>query len=685
MAPLLPQIRVIVDWEDDAFFEPTEGQSTPNLIPTALSLVDVDIALISTATYTHKAEVTDYGIQYQQIVSGTNNFGGIRYGYDGVAGDTIPVLASTTYRVTAWMRGIAGSYGSTPVRFEIRDQSFNSITASSNLTLTASWAKYTATFTTGVGDTHVILSITKNNNVNDITFDVAGLMLTLGSATVDYFNTGGTYSAYEDITRDVMQANWSIDIETKMRIPKEGELSLLLRNDTQKYSPRYLSSPLYGAFKHGLRVRVEAKRDGGAYVVMWAGWVTNFGVKPGNVNYRASITATQGIFNLDAAPLQDNLQEDVTFDEVLPNILMAGWYPAITPYVFVADISRVDDNAWTPDEDDFITTLDTGITEFPLVGDGWSDTDTRATKVLKDMLEVEQGWLYLGRDGRMNFKSRETINWDAAVDHTLDLDTDVNNSDYVFAPGEINSVNLTYYPSGESENQILWQRRGTKLVGPRGEKRVDAKFQYEEGEKKTVKSINPFGSGGDDSTISATIAGGDPYDSRYYSATVELRNGKGVITIYNRGAVDAYFSLTLKGTIEVNADSEQVQVVADNTAKIRDIRINNKLLKDEDMAEDLGNYIISQHSADYDEFRSFTVMSRNATWLDRMLDISMGDVVSLSETQTAVEDKKHLIIGESHEWMPGKIQSTFKTTRVDETAYWILGTSKLSHETVLAY
>jgi len=690
MTPLLPKMRAIVDWNDDAFFEPTDGQSKPNLIPTAISLVDLDIVGVSTGTFTHEAEVTDYGIRYQRVVTGAGVFGGIRYGFDDNIVDDIPVALSTSYRITAWVRGVSGSIATPNMIIQAHKQGTppalgSVIVSSSDLTLTADWQQISASFTTDGSTSYIAIGVIKNDDATDITFDVAGLMLTAGIEAVSYYNSGDTYAAYEDISADVMQATWSVNMNTKTRTPDEGSLSLRLMNDTRKYSPRYASSVLYGAFKHGLRVRVEVKHNSGAWEVMWAGWVIGYGVNPGNVNYQSTIMATQGVFNLDAVPLQDNLQEDVTFDGVLPNILFSGWYPAITPYVFVADISKADEDAWTPDIDDFTTILDTGITEFPLVGDGWVDTDTRGSKVLKDLMEVEQGWLYLGRDGRMNFKSRESVQWNSAADYSIDLDSEATREEYVFAPAEINSVNLTYYPSGESDNQILWTRRGKKFCPARDARRVEAKFQYEEGEKKTVKSINAFGDGGDDSTLSATIEGGGVYDSRYYYATVELRNGKGVIAVYNQGPLDAYFSLTLKGTIEVNADSEQVQVVADNTDDIRDIRINNKLLKDENMATDLGNFIITRHGADYDEFRSLSMMSRDGNWLDRMLNIEIGNIVSLSEAQTVVTDKLHFITGGNFEWLPGQLHSTFQTTRVDETEYWILGTSKLSHETVLAY
>lgn len=681
-----PQIRVIADWNNDAFFEPTFGSEPLNLIPTPLSYASIDAVAASTATFTKSAELTDYGIQKYTVVTGTNTTAGIRWGSDGTTIDDIPISASTTYRVSLWVKGIA-SYSGVSFQLNVHDQSGNFI-AQTFYTLTASWAKQTFTFTTGVGDTYLRIDMLKNTNATNVTFDAAGLMLTTGTTTVNSYNTGQAYSRYEDISADVMDAQWSYRMDTGTHIPREGTLSLVLDNSTRKYSPRYASSVLYGAFRYGLRIRIDVKRTSDStWVTMWCGWITGYDPTPGKTvgNKQARITATQGMFNLDAVPMQDSLQEDVTFDEVLPNILYSGWYPAITPYVFVADVSLADENAWTPDIDDFVTTFDTGITEFPLVGDGWSDTDTYASKALRDLMEVEQGWLYLTRDGRMNFKSRESVMWDAAVDYTVNLNSQARPLKYTFGPGEINSVNLTYFPSGETDNQILWQRRGTKLCRARDSRRVDAKFEYEEGQKITVKSINAFGDGGNDSTLSATIAGGDVYDTRYYYATVDLRNGKGVITIYNQGPVDAFFSITLKGTIEINADSEQIQVTADNAVNLRDVRIRNRLLKDEDMAADLGNYIIARHSDDYDEFESFEVVSRDATWLDRILNIDAGAIVSLSEYQTAVDSKKHLVTGAEHSWRPGELRSTFLTTRVDETEYWILGTSELSHETVMAY
>lgn len=683
-----PNIRVIVDWNDDAFFEPTDGQSLPNLVPTPLSYVDIGTtAHASGSTFTKAAELTDYGVAYYRVVTGTNVFGGMRFGDDGSAVDDIPITASANYRAAVWIRGVS-SYAGVNMAIGIQDQGGAGVGTSSTFTLTADWQRVTVNVAMGVGDTHVKFIVRKDNVATNITFDVTGFMLVAGTTAPTYFNAGDTYSAYEDISTDVLQASWSQRINTKTRIPDEGTLTLTLDNSTRKYTPRYASSVLYGAFKHGLRVRVEVQRiTTGAWVTMWAGWITGYDITPGKTigDKQTTIKATQGMFNLDAVPLQDNLQENVTFDDVLPNILYSGWYPPTDPHVFVLGKSTLGES-WLPAIADFSNILDTGITEFPLVGDGWSDTDTRASKVLKDLMEVEQGWIYLDRNGRMNFFSRERIQWNVTADATVNLDSQAIPGEYAFAPAEINSVNLTYFPSGESTDQILWTRRGTKRVRARDQKRVDAKFEYEEGTKITVKSINAFGDGGTDSTLSATIEGGDVYDSRYYYATVELRNGKGVITIYNQGPVDAYFSITLKGTIEVNANSEQIQVIGDTTDNIRSIPpIKNKLLKDEDMATDLGNYIISQHGSDYDEFRSFDLVSRDSTWLERQLDIYTGAVVSLTEYQTAVSAKKHFVVGAQHTWQPGKLNSTFSTTKVDETEYWILGTSALSHSTVLAY
>lgn len=690
MTTSLPEIRVTVNWADDAFFQKPMATTDPlNILPSPLDMVDIDRAPTGAgASFTESAELTDYGHRKIRCVAGTGVFGGFLFGKSaGGSINTIPVNASTSYRATIWVKGISGSYGTTPIVLEVKDQSSASLGASSNVTLTANWQQVSLSFSTGVGDTHVVFFVIKNNNATNITFDIAGFMLTAGSVTPSVYNTGHVTSRYQDVSADILMATWDSRMNRETFIPDEGQLTLTLDNSDRRYSPRYTSSPLYGYMQHDLRVKVEIKRYGGAWIEMWSGWITGYDIHAGGTrgDFQAILTAAQGMFNLDAVSLVDNVQENVGVQEVIDSVITSGWYPPTTPYVTILGTSRLDVDAWMPDYAEF-RTLDTSITELPLVGDGWTEAETRPTTVLKDLLEVERGWLFFNRSNHLVFKNRQAFIWNTTADETVSLDTQAQGATYRFAPMEINAVTATYYPSGIEENQIVHVSRGTKLVKANNNRRLHAKFQYEEGSKITVKSLNQFGTGSDDSSLTGVDATGNVIDTRFLTGTVEMRNGRGVITAYNSSGVDAYVRLTIKGTIETKADSEEISRFTENTdAKLKNQKLDNRLVKTEEMAVDLADYIITYYGQDFDEFTDMKIEARDATWLDRQLDLEPGLLVALSEYQTGVSGKKQLIVGEEHTWTPGHLITIFQLARIDETDYWILGTSALNEDTRLGY
>ncbi len=685
----LPEIRVIVDWDNNRFFQQAMAATDPlNLIATPLTLVDINLFKHTTnSSYTHEAEITDYGINKQRVITSTDTTGGLDYGYNGTTVSTIPISASTTYTVTMWVKGITNfsGIGMTAEAFDQAGNSAGSIT----FTLTGSWQKVNFTATFGVGDTATRIVIRKTNSAVNVTFDVAGVMITLGTTVPTVYNTGQAINRYEDISEDVISANWDSQIERRTFTPNEGVLNLELDNSARKYSPRYTGSVLYGYMVHGLRVKIEIKRaSNSTWVPMWYGWITGYDVHPGGRrgDLKTSVQASQGLFNLDSSPVSSVVQENITLDTVFRDVLGSHWYPASTPYVFVLDKTTLDENRLN-DPVDLIANAGVGVTTFPLVGADWTDKETPGSKILKDLNEVERGWIYLDRLGRFNFANREHYNKDTAVSSTISLDTQSNRASYVFAPVEINSVNLTYYPDGTQENQIVWQSKGRgTLVNRRRTRTIHAKLEYEEGSKITVKSLNPFGTGGTDSTFSATSSDGAPISAKRYFLTAELKNGEAIITIYSTTFRASYVLITLRGTIETKADNEQIQIATEDTAQdLREININNRLIKDPDDGTDLANHLITLYGDDHDEFSEIEIQARDNTWLDRALDLVPGMLIALSEYQTGVTSKKHLVIGESHVWTPGHLISRFQTSRIDERVYWILGTSALNTDTVLSY
>ena len=685
----LPPIRVKVDWNDNGFLNPAMASTElENLLPTPISLVDVKKVGFSTGTFTTVAEKLDFGLRYWRVITGTGVFGGIRFGVDPdtAAVDSIPVSASTTYRATAWLRGVSG-YSGVNIAFQTHDQGNNFLGGLATVQLTADWVQHTFTFSTGVGDTFIRYQAIKNNDATAVTFDIAGLMLTLGTAASTVYNTGATTDRYEDVTEDVISASWNMGMDKKRLIPTEGDLTLALNNTTRRYSPRYTGSPLFGVLEHGIRVQIEVARSNGVYVVMWTGFIAGYAVHPGGTlgDLQTVITAQQGVFKLDEVTLQDTLKENVTFPTVLESVLTSGWYPASVSHVAVLDKSLLDVDTWLVEFDE-VYNADSGLTTFPLVGDGWSDSNTRPSKVLEQLMEVEQGWLFLQRDGKFWFRNRDHYIFNTAADLTLSLDTQANRARYVYSPLEINAVNITYYPSGVLDDQIVWTSRRAVPAKAKRRFKIRPKFQYEEGAKTTVKSLNAFGIAGNSSTVTAVDAGGNVVSTSLFQAESELKNGKAIVTLYNNAPFQIFFSLQLKGTIEVNVNTEELEIVGENISRDKRVEtINNRLVKDDTMATNLANYIITLKGQAFDEFTGVQIHARDATWTDRMIDTTPGELLSLTEFQTGVTSKKHLIIGEDCTWTPGHLVIEYQLSRIDETEYWILNTSELNQSTYLGY
>jgi hypothetical protein len=688
----LPEIRVKVDWANDAFFQPVMASTDPlNILTDPLYMTTIPktpTPVGGSASYSEMAETTEYGLRKFRVTSGTNAFGGFSFGWNGTTPlAAITVSPSTNYRIAVWVKGVS-NYTSVPVTITVVDEDNATISGTAvSATLSSGWQKITKEITTLSTTTAIRINVIKNNNVTNAVFDAAGFILASGTVMPSVYNTGEAITRYEDITSDVLMAKWETKTDKKTLTPQEGVLTLTLDNTTRKYSPRYTGSSLYGYMAHGLRVQVEIMRVNGTYEVMWVGYVSQYKVSPGGYrgDLQATIEATQGIFNMDRTPLVSTIQENVTLPEVLTESFISGWYPASVSHVTVLDESTLDETTWLADPAELMD-FEAGLIDFPLIGDDWADSDTRFTKVMKGLIEVERGWLFLDRRGKLVFRNQQHYLSTTSADHTVSIDTQANLADYTYSPVEINTVNITYYPSGESTDQIIWSTRRGVRMRPRGRGKIRPKFTYEEGEKKTVKSLNPFGAGGTDSNISAVDDNGNAIESRYITAEAELVNGGAIIGLRNFTGKSIRVALVLRGTIEIKSDSEKLIISGDNIdIGVRDTTIDNRLLKDEVMADNLANYIITLYGTAFDEFPTLRIEARDTTWLDRMLDITLGDLLSITETQTGVTGKKQLVIGESSTWTPGHLITEFQLSRIDETPYWILGTSELNDNTYLGY
>lgn len=687
--------RVGIDWNNDGFIcRNAKVGDELNLIPHPLSYADVDKETFGAgASYTELGEETDYGLIVYYNVMGTNAFGGFLLGQAAGVVDTIPISPSTVYRATCWVKGISGSYGSVSVLLQANDETFTQMGISSALTLTSSWQKISFSFTSGASSDFIYLFLQKNNNTTNITVAVTGFMLTAGAASVDGFNTGAATDLYENITSDVLAARWETGItDERTRVPSEGVASLEVKNDTRKYSPRVTTSPIYGTLQKQLRVSIEVQYLSTAqYITVWNGYTGDYQMNVGIKNPTVSISCEEGMFAMDASSPAIQVLEDTTATEALQTILSFSAYKSShTPYGFYLDRSPLDYSwleGYARDGDylDIQVPSDPDPINFPLVGDQWLGGTTSPRKMLQDLMQVDQGYIFIQNSGMLRYMDRNEVINTAAAYH-VDVDGEVIKAAYGHAEYMVNRVNASYYPSSTEDDVILWTTRQPIQIGRGKTKTIKAEFKYNDKEKMTVTAVNPFSGVATPSVLTAVNAAGTAVTVGVVSA-YDLENGTAKIFIKNTTTNTIYVSLVLKGSRQVQVDNEQVEAAAEEIdTTVQTVAINNRLLRDEDMALDLSHYLISAYSAPYDQMKRLTFKPKTAAILSTALVLWPGTVITLSEYTTNINTMRHIVMGSSGEYRPGDdLTIDVYLSRADITNDYIVGTTELDDGGELGY
>ncbi len=107
----------------------------------------------------------------------------------GTDSPVAPAAATTEFTASFWIRRTESVVD---IHLLVRDQDDNAIATSPNFATTANtWFRVSFTFTTGAGDTGVILRIVKNGSATDITFQLDGAQIEIGDTATDYGTLDG--------------------------------------------------------------------------------------------------------------------------------------------------------------------------------------------------------------------------------------------------------------------------------------------------------------------------------------------------------------------------------------------------------------------------------------------------------------------------------------------------------------
>jgi hypothetical protein len=680
--------RFGVDWTRKGFvcWGAAVGDAL-NIIPSPLSWELTNYSTAGSATsVTKSAEATDYGTNKLRCVTGTAVNAGLAFGSSGGT-DTVPASASTQYTAVVWVKGIT-AYAGVNFRLAAYDQGDNQLAVSGNVTLTASWQRVTLAFSTGVGDTHAYLTIAKNNNATDVTFDATGFMIVAGATAPQGFNAGSAYDRYDNVSALVIDAHWSVGFRSPFEdVADENSCSITLRNTDKRFSPEYSSGGLYDAQWLLRPVTIEATYSSTTYT-LWKGWTDNVEPRWNPRGERvATLSATGAKRFLQEAELMMELQENKRSDEVLTTIIDRVPFPqAAQPGPWALGVSGFSEVGSTTilRANGLSTSFEQGKSTFTYVGDTWGETKLKgrgfgtlgearkpkgvnAYEAIASVVAAERGRFFLSRSGVATFWHRHHLITDLALDDTL---TDAaQDMQYAYGDYLASRVNVNYYPRAiTSGTEILWQLEAPIEVKANKDKTIRARFteQASDGKVSAIEVVAP--NRHDSSLVLST--------RRVELASFKANATGAEITFRARrdGTVSAIIIRGRKITTYNQATVTEVKSGVQFNDGYREFTLDLDLLEDEDTARSIAQYEISRRGRAYGVVEQLSFLAnKDATNMTRAMARMIGDRIRVVESQTG-HDAHHFLIGEEHNYAEGARHSvTWYLEPAEASAFWMVG------------
>lgn len=531
---------------------------------------------------------------------------------------------------------------------------------------------------------------------------------------------GAPNDDYENVTNRVISANWFLGTRVAYEeIANESTLDLVLDNQDRRFSPEYTLGPLVGKVVPQRPVRIQSY-DGTTTRTHWVGWIDT--IEPA-VNHRGKrvvhITAIGAMQFLKAAETKLELQENKRTDEVIAELIKEVMLPPALNRAWILGRytnSRLGETTWLANTSAY-SALDSGKLTLGMAADNWVIEGGAADKAkdnfdvyraIRDITAAEHGKFLFSREGKALFWNRHALlkgieppGYDPAADPPPPLYVastfDDTMSDMAYSYANIdqckNEIIVACHPRkmSLSTNDVLWELGDSIIrVEPGKTREVYIKYEDEDGKRVGAREV----------TVTDV-----EFEEGSAAVTVEAKANGANLKFVNNGTQNALVKkCVVKGRKIV--DSGEMEAKATNLGSMidygrRTMRINLPSIDSLEHAQYIADFERDRRSQPKGEVSAITVLSHGTkSSVDeedpnynelhkRQLELTLGDVVTVKETQTAHE-RNYYIIGEAHELTVGA--TLWKTTWYLEPAPneypWRLGVtgrSELGDKTHLAY
>ncbi len=350
---------------------------------------------------------------------------------------------------------------------------------------------------------------------------------------------------------------------------------------------------------------------------------------------------------------------------------------------------------------------ETGIETFVIAGDQWKADSTNALTAIQQVVESERGMFWQARDGTLTFKNRDYLNARTIAAPALTLDSEQNEITGSYGNADIyNRVVVNYTPRSELGFGVVARARQTLRAAGRWGTGNRPPELPQGGRFNLTESLPPIGTtlvkipfvdidrgrvvGAKDlrlppePNVDFTAAEReDGYGADTYTTYAGLKfgvasTGSDIEVSIENQALGTLFIIDfqLRGTALVAYDP--VQYIREDQPSItaygvRTLTVDLPLTSTQFYAEALAEYLLSRFKQP--AYRVYEVMFENQARISglRLIDLEIGDTISLSDYQAGITAQNHLITAIGYEFSAEKNLTVKLSVRpLNDVTYWIL-------------
>jgi hypothetical protein len=477
------------------------------------------------------------------------------------------------------------------------------------------------------------------------------------------------YAGYDDISSYVRSIEFEYgkkDFEDAL--PFEGTATIELNNNTKLFSPENVSSPLVDYLKTDIKILIQQSINDSntQWKTLFTGFISDYKIGLSNANPYVTISLAQGLQRLRNDLLPTKLYKDTNLslplNEVLDN---SGWITATQWRNNRLDKMLLDNTAYLVTS--IASLIEPSTNKYEYIGSQWSSEDTNIADALESILTTENMQMYI--DGSNNIKILNRYSFfNRTPSYTLNIDTQVQNVDYIYSSKVLNKVEVNVTPIDKEPLSTVWKSNEPLAVGRKSTLDTIIRIRNE---AKNSYRLDTLG------TVTLSIY---KYNRKRGGTLPELiSNAKVTGTIestgYNRyrllitneDDVDYYVDASITATSYYKGGNGVTYIYHKNTDEINNIYTKSIVLDNpitEPQAKAYADYQFNRYANLRGYFNTLTLKSNT------IYDVL--DVIDLISTNIPTNNY-YMIIGLKCTILNGDITTVYTLTWIDKTEYFKLG------------